>query len=90
MPDQNDPEIALLFPNTDPTSDDLRCGRNASISRSAVKTATVQAGDTVGFGVGVTELEVSASVSCSLCLLTGHLSPTSSQYLSRLDTAPFT
>lgn len=81
MPDQNDPEIALLFPNTDPTSDDLRCGRNASISRSPVKTATVQAGDTVGFGVGVTELEVCTS-SLLLLMSTCYLRPTPNQHLS--------
>ena len=61
--DQDDPKIALLFPNTEPTSHDLRCGRNASVVSSPVKTARVQAGDTIGFGVGVTELGVCTSIS---------------------------
>ncbi|RYO77278.1 hypothetical protein DL766_006384 [Monosporascus sp. MC13-8B] len=41
-----DPSLAIVAPNTEPNSLDLRCGRNASISRSQLKTATVRAGDT--------------------------------------------
>ncbi|KAF2471771.1 uncharacterized protein BDR25DRAFT_367624 [Lindgomyces ingoldianus] len=46
------PDIALLAPNTEPTSTDIRCGRNASASWSKPKTATIRAGDTVGFAAG--------------------------------------
>ncbi|KAH9893860.1 glycoside hydrolase [Xylariomycetidae sp. FL2044] len=53
-----DPSLALVYPNTDPDSLDLRCGRNASsVLQSEVKTATVQAGDTVGFAAGEPMLE---------------------------------
>ncbi|KAH8586673.1 hypothetical protein B0O99DRAFT_748143 [Bisporella sp. PMI_857] len=38
--------LALIAPSTDPDSLDLRCGQNASTLRSAIKTATVRAGDT--------------------------------------------
>ncbi|KAF3056224.1 extracellular glycosyl hydrolase family 78 protein [Daldinia childiae] len=51
VPD-TDPDLALVSPNTDPDSLDLRCGRNASLPFSQVKTATVQAGDVIGFGAG--------------------------------------
>ncbi|RYP26757.1 hypothetical protein DL768_011592 [Monosporascus sp. mg162] len=47
-----DPAYAIVSPNTEPNSPDLRCGRNASVSWSRVKTATVRAGDTVGFAAG--------------------------------------
>ncbi|KAF2122408.1 glycoside hydrolase [Lophiotrema nucula] len=44
---------ALVYPNTDPDSNDVRCGRNASTAWSkAIKTAVIKAGDTVGFGAG--------------------------------------
>ncbi|KAI0856166.1 lytic polysaccharide monooxygenase [Xylaria cubensis] len=46
------PELALVYPMTDPDSVDLRCGRNASDFQGAVKTATVQAGDLVGIAAG--------------------------------------
>ncbi|RYP22182.1 hypothetical protein DL765_001830 [Monosporascus sp. GIB2] len=49
---------AILAPNKEPNSLDLRCGRNASISWSQVKTATVRAGDTVGFGAGEPKLQI--------------------------------
>ena len=51
-PTTTDPELLLAYPNTDPTSKDLICGRNASIPRPGTKTATVYAGDKVGFFVG--------------------------------------
>lgn len=47
-----DASLALPYPNTDPTSLDLRCGRNASLGWSKPKVATVKAGDVVGFGAG--------------------------------------
>ncbi|KAI0135874.1 glycoside hydrolase [Daldinia grandis] len=40
------PDLALVYPNTDPDSLDLRCGRNASLPFTQVKTAIIQAGDT--------------------------------------------
>jgi hypothetical protein len=45
-----------IVPIVDPTSLDLRCGRNAwrSGAWDDVKTATVYAGDTVGFAVNTT------------------------------------
>ncbi|GAB1315429.1 hypothetical protein MFIFM68171_05639 [Madurella fahalii] len=45
-------DLAIVAPNTEPYSTDLRCGRNASVSWSPVKTATIRAGDTVGFAAG--------------------------------------
>ncbi|KAK0745010.1 glycoside hydrolase [Apiosordaria backusii] len=45
-------DLALVAPNTNPYSPDLRCGRNASVSWSPVKAATIRAGDTVGFAAG--------------------------------------
>jgi hypothetical protein len=44
------PELELVFPNTEPTSTDLRCGRGATTAWSRPKTATVHAGDYIGFG----------------------------------------
>jgi hypothetical protein len=45
-------DLALVYPNTEPLSTDIRCGRNASTSWSTVKTAQINAGDTVGFAAG--------------------------------------
>ncbi|CAH0002245.1 unnamed protein product [Clonostachys byssicola] len=45
-------DIALVAPNTNPDSLDLRCGRNASLPISSVKTAVINAGSTVGFATG--------------------------------------
>ncbi|KAI0169709.1 hypothetical protein GGR52DRAFT_573764 [Hypoxylon sp. FL1284] len=42
----------MTFPQIEPSSIDIRCGRNASSLWTPVKTATVQAGATVGFGIG--------------------------------------
>jgi hypothetical protein len=47
-PGTTDPETLLAFPNTNPDSTDLICGRNASIGWAQTKTATVNAGDSVG------------------------------------------
>ncbi|KAF2799745.1 lytic polysaccharide monooxygenase [Melanomma pulvis-pyrius CBS 109.77] len=47
-----DADIAFVAPNTEPASLDLRCGRNASIAWSRPNTATIKAGDTVGFAAG--------------------------------------
>ncbi|KAF2749148.1 lytic polysaccharide monooxygenase [Sporormia fimetaria CBS 119925] len=46
------PPISLLAPNTDPTSRDLRCGRNATLAHPGIKTAAVRAGEKIGFGAG--------------------------------------
>ncbi|KAI1483726.1 glycoside hydrolase family 61 protein [Daldinia sp. EC12] len=46
-----DSDLALSWPLLDPDSIDIRCGRNASVDFARVKTATVQAGDRVGFGL---------------------------------------
>jgi hypothetical protein len=54
----SDPDLALVYPNTEPNSVDLRCGRNASISWNRPKTATVHAGDRIGFAVGEPKLPV--------------------------------
>ena len=43
-----------IIPIVDPSSLDLRCGRNASKAWSKPKTAIVHAGDTVGFSVNTT------------------------------------
>lgn len=64
----SDPQTALVAPNTDPDSLDLVCGRNASVSWAPIKTAVIQAGDTIGFGIGEPVL--------SVCR------PSSSKYLS--------
>ena len=51
----NDPYAdwdGILKPNEDPTSLILRCGPNTTITSSVTKTADVNTGDTVGFGVG--------------------------------------
>ncbi|KAK7229298.1 hypothetical protein V2G26_001468 [Clonostachys chloroleuca] len=45
-------DIVLVAPNTNPDSLDLRCGRNASLPISSVKTAVINAGSTVGFATG--------------------------------------
>jgi hypothetical protein len=47
----------LIYPQTDPTSLDLRCGRNASTPFSTTKTAKVKAGDRIGFHTGEPHLE---------------------------------
>ncbi|KAI0397805.1 lytic polysaccharide monooxygenase [Xylariaceae sp. FL0594] len=47
-----DADLALIYPQTEPQSIDLRCGRNASDFTGTVKTATVLAGDTIGFAAG--------------------------------------
>ncbi|KAF2676453.1 lytic polysaccharide monooxygenase, partial [Lentithecium fluviatile CBS 122367] len=43
-----------IIPVVDPSSIDLRCGRNASAAWSNPKIAVIQAGDTVGFAVNTT------------------------------------
>ncbi|KAF2007487.1 lytic polysaccharide monooxygenase [Amniculicola lignicola CBS 123094] len=43
-----------IIPVVDPTSLDLRCGRNASIAWSNPKVAIIHAGDRVGFAVNTT------------------------------------
>lgn len=43
-----------IIPVVDPSSLDLRCGRNASTAWSRPKTAVVRAGDAVGFAVNTT------------------------------------
>jgi hypothetical protein len=43
-----------IIPVVDPSSLDLRCGRNASTAWSNPKTAVIRAGDTVGFAVNTT------------------------------------
>lgn len=43
-----------IIPVVDPSSLDLRCGRNASIAWSKPKVAVIRAGDTVGFAVNTT------------------------------------
>ncbi|KAJ4358781.1 uncharacterized protein N0V89_003365 [Didymosphaeria variabile] len=43
-----------IQPLVDPSSIDLRCGRNASTAWNTPKTAVVRAGDTVGFAVNTT------------------------------------
>ncbi|KEY71338.1 hypothetical protein S7711_05929 [Stachybotrys chartarum IBT 7711] len=53
-----DPSTAILAPNTRIESPDLRCGRNASMLRAPVKTATVAAGDRVGFLVGEVDVPI--------------------------------
>ena len=52
------PTDELVYPNTNPDSLDLRCGRNASTAWSQPKTATVRAGDLVGFAAGEPALGV--------------------------------
>ncbi|KAF2730068.1 hypothetical protein EJ04DRAFT_580177 [Polyplosphaeria fusca] len=49
--------LALVSPNIDPTSPDIRCGRNATLGWSKPKVAIVKAGDTIGFGAGEPKLE---------------------------------
>ncbi|KAI2629176.1 glycoside hydrolase [Hypomontagnella submonticulosa] len=46
----------MVSPLIDPSSIEIRCGRNASPAQSPVKTATVHAGDTVGFAAGEPKL----------------------------------
>jgi hypothetical protein len=43
-----------IIPIVDPSSLDLRCGRNASTAWSHPKTAVVRAGESVGFAVNTT------------------------------------
>lgn len=43
-----------IMPIVDPSSLDLRCGRNASSAWSNPKIAVIKAGDTVGFSVNTT------------------------------------
>jgi hypothetical protein len=45
-------DYAMLAPMLDPSEDALRCGRGASNSFSNPKTATVEAGDNIGFALG--------------------------------------
>ncbi|KAJ4347095.1 uncharacterized protein N0V89_011032 [Didymosphaeria variabile] len=52
-PVASNPSSQIYDPNTDPESTDLICGRNASLGWSHPKSATVKAGDQVGFFVGV-------------------------------------
>ncbi|KAI0192515.1 glycoside hydrolase [Astrocystis sublimbata] len=42
----------MPYPLERPDHPDMRCGRNASLPFAPVKTATVNAGDRVGFGIG--------------------------------------
>ncbi|KAF2257601.1 hypothetical protein CC78DRAFT_549787 [Lojkania enalia] len=43
----------IVWPNQDPLSEDIRCGRNASATGKVLgKTAKINAGDKVGFAVG--------------------------------------
>jgi hypothetical protein len=51
-PNPSDNIGGLVYPQIDPTSIDMRCGRNTSRAHNAIKTATVTAGDTVGFAAG--------------------------------------
>ncbi|KAF2269512.1 hypothetical protein CC78DRAFT_575077 [Lojkania enalia] len=44
-------DVAIVYPNTEPNSLDLRCSRNATLDWSGTKTATIKAGDKVGFAV---------------------------------------
>jgi hypothetical protein len=46
-------DLALVYPNIDPDSTDIRCGRNATVGWSHPNTATVKAGDRLGFIVNV-------------------------------------
>jgi len=46
------PPYGILNPQTDPTSPDLTCGRNATHAWNALKTATIRAGEKVGFAAG--------------------------------------
>ncbi|KAF2661708.1 lytic polysaccharide monooxygenase [Lophiostoma macrostomum CBS 122681] len=46
-------DLALIYPNTDPDSVDLRCGRNATLGWSQPKTAPLNAGDSLGFIVNL-------------------------------------
>jgi hypothetical protein len=51
-PASNPPiDYDYIIPVVDPSLLDLRCGRNASKVWSPPKTATIKAGDTVGFAV---------------------------------------
>ncbi|KAK3208192.1 hypothetical protein GRF29_96g1722108 [Pseudopithomyces chartarum] len=47
-----DPETRLAYPNTDPDSTDLTCGRNATTHGAGVKTAIIAAGDKYHPGYG--------------------------------------
>lgn len=51
-------DLALIAPNTNPDSTDIRCGRNASLPWSSVETAVVNAGSTIGFAAGEPGLPV--------------------------------
>lgn len=53
---------ALVDPNREPKSTDIRCGRNATIAWNKPKTATIKAGDTVGFACGEPSLGVSGGL----------------------------
>lgn len=57
----NYPGLVEVWPNTDPQSPDIRCGRNASIAWNKPLTATISAGDVVGFAAGEPMLEVTLS-----------------------------
>lgn len=57
-PIETSPGLELISPMTDPDSLDIRCGRGATTARNAIKTATVQAGDTIGFAAGEPMLPV--------------------------------
>jgi hypothetical protein len=50
------PPTDLVAPIYKPDSVDMRCGCNATLGWSKPKTATIRAGDTVGFGVGEPQL----------------------------------
>ncbi|KAF2655703.1 lytic polysaccharide monooxygenase [Lophiostoma macrostomum CBS 122681] len=55
QPASNPPlDYDYIIPVVDPSLLDLRCGRNASKAWSTPKTATIWAGDTVGFAVNTT------------------------------------
>lgn len=70
-----DPDTALVSPNVDPTSTDIRCGRNASVLWSEIKTATVRAGHPIGFAAGEPMLPVFLPVK-RMTLITRHIART--------------
>jgi hypothetical protein len=56
-----------LKPNEDPTTLTFRCGPNATTSGNQTKTMDVNAGDTVGFGVGEPHFGYGVCFSLSRC-----------------------
>ncbi|KAI0376621.1 glycoside hydrolase [Hypomontagnella monticulosa] len=51
-PEDSDYVYKMVAPMIDPSNIEIRCGRNATPAQSPVKTATIHAGDTVGFAAG--------------------------------------